>query len=883
MNKIFNKQNKENAMKRSMASLLVLGFFAFVANAETLYYNGASGNTPFITPGAWTNAAGTTATAITAADELVVSYDLQCNFSGNMTCKASKVRLGEVDGSHSAVFHHSSGVASGINLEWHNGIIRSQCYSRADVQPWTVTVDGSENGTRHLWCYNKKQTGLNDKPTYNIAWGVSGAFSGNANQIVEVRLTEAACTSDPLNYIQQFPFSGDSTGWLGKFVVSDCANFVLGHANAAGSPSAVRSDAITLNDHARFAVQTGVTPNAARGITIGGTDVRIMARTFPYGLTDCTDYMLNMPICGTYGFSKTGSGRVALGGAYTAGAIVVEEGTLEILGTATISPGTAITVKSGATLISHLSLSALEISQEEGATVSRVIDPLVVPFDNATTNAAAIVLPDDFLALTNVVQFALSEAIAIPQHESRIFKIMTYSGNATLTADMFDDASEKTFGLPKTSVSIVSEDGGQSVYLNMRPAVVSVADIPYDASHNINGDASTWSDGATVRPGADYVFTNSYRSYNGKADVTFNGGSLTLSGDSFSSSAQLNKLVLADGGAVTVWPPMKFYESYSGSRDHCLKGKICIPGNYGDSDKFNFETTYQDPSRETGSTLGSAYLAAELSGAGTLAVTALRPSGLNGLVGDNSAYKGRITMSGHDKDTLSSGMRVRVNSADNFGGTLDEFKFDALTLTWNAFLYPTNDISLADGRNRGLYVSGAGVECMEGVTFSCAWPLRLNGIFSKIGAGTLRLSGPISYGADGTGASGTMEVREGTFAALSDAAVAGLSVVFSNETTLAVGYGLQTGLTVAPTVNAGVVNLTVDADSLPVPAPKSVAITVATLPDGSADISGLFRLSSRAAKYGSFRLVKKSVMIEADQYDQYVLEANVRGMIISFK
>ena len=143
MNKIFNKQNKENAMKRSMASLLVLGFFAFVANAETLYYNGASGNTPFITPGAWTNAAGTTATAITAADELVVSYDLQCNFSGNMTCKASKVRLGEVDGSHSAVFHHSSGVASGINLEWHNGIIRSQCYSRADVQPWTVTVDGS--------------------------------------------------------------------------------------------------------------------------------------------------------------------------------------------------------------------------------------------------------------------------------------------------------------------------------------------------------------------------------------------------------------------------------------------------------------------------------------------------------------------------------------------------------------------------------------------------------------------------------------------------------------------------------------------------------------------------------------------------------------------
>ena len=866
--------------KKSIISLLVLGFLAFVANAETLYFNSSATkvNNPFVTASVWTNAAGTTATAITASDELVVSYGDTCNFSGNMTCVASKLHLGEADGSHSAAITHTSGVLSGINLEWHNGKFQSSGFNKSNwIQPWTVTVDGSENGAQHLWCYNKKQS----LETYSIAWGISGTISGNANQVLTLKLIDGTCTSDPTGSIQQFPFSGNNTGWLGKFMVSDCANFVLGHANAAGSPSAVRSDAITLNDHARFAVQTGVTPNAARGITIGGTDVRIMARAFSSGLTDCTDYTLNMPICGTYGFSKTGSGRVALGGAYTAGAIVVEEGTLEILGTATIAPGTAITVKSGATLISHQSLSALEISQEEGATVSRVIDPLVVPFDNATTSAAAIVLPDDFLALTNVVQFALSEAIAIPQHEARTFKIMTYSGSTTLMADMFYDASEKTFGLPKTSVSIVAEDGGQSVYLNMRPAVVSVADIPYDSSHNINGDASTWSDGATVRPGADYVFTNSYRSYNGKADVTFNGGSLTLSGDAFSSSAEMNNLVLADGSAVTVWPPMKFYQSYSGSRDHCLKGKICIPGNYGDSDKFNFETTYQDPSRVLdGNTRGSAYLEAELSGAGTLSVTALRQSGLNGLTGDNSAYKGRITMSGHDKDTLSSGMRVRVNSADNFGGTLDEFKFDALTLITNAFLYPMSDVSLADGRNRGLYVSGAGVECMEGVTFSCAWPLRLGGTFSKIGAGTLRLSGPISYGADGTESSGTMEVREGTLAVLSDAAVAGLSVVFSNETTLAVGYGLQTGLTVAPTVNAGVVNLTVDADSLPVPAPKSVAIAVATLPGGSADISGLFRLPGRAAKYRLFRLVKKSVEIESEPYDQYVLEADIPGVML---
>ena len=81
----------------------------------------------------------------------------------------------------------------------------------------------------------------------------------------------------------------------------------------------------------------------------------------------------------------------------------------------------------------------------------------------------------------------------------------------------------------------------------------------------------------------------------------------------------------------------------------------------------------------------------------------------------------------------------------------------------------------------------------------------------------------------------------------------------------------------------GVVNLTVDSGSLPVPAPKSIAITVATLPSGSADISGLFRLPDRAGKYRSLSLVKKSVELESGTYDQYVLEAEMSGMIISFR
>ena len=886
--------SRRKQIRKTLFGLLAFGLCPLALTAEMLYFKQPATveTRPLITASVWTNAAGATPASITAADELVISYGTTCEFQKSHTAVAAKLHIGAVDWSSSGSFRgygNSAVIVDSLNVAWHNGQVSSRCWSCAQIQPWTVTVDGSENGAQHIWCYNKKQTGSNDTATYNVAWGLSGQLIGDANQIVSLKLVAGGCTSDPKNYIQQFPFVGDNTGWLGKLVVSDCANFVLGHANAAGSLDAARADAITLGTHARFAVWKEVTPNAARGITISGTDVRFLARTFPYGpYADCTDYTLMMPICGTYGFSKTGPGRVALGGAYSAGAIVVEEGTLEILASATMTAGTAITVKSGASLVGHQSLDALAITQEEGATVRRVADPIVVPFDNATTNATPAVLHDEIFTITNVACIVLSEAIALPQHDGFSCKVLTYAGNQTLSPEMFGDATEKTHGLPKTSFRIVSENGAQSVYLDVRPVVVSVADIPYQNGVNINGTDAVWSDSAVAHSDADYLFTHVYESYNGSANAAFNGDSLTLAEGVFSSAATANKFLLSDGGPIVISPPFKIKEGYSGSRAHRIAGKLHIEGSYGDTEALNFEATYSDPARATGDTLASVILEASLSGAGTLALTARRVKGLTGLAGDNSAYMGRITMAGRNEDTLSSGMRVRVNSAANFGGRLDEFKFDSLTMTSKAFLYPLNDVTLEDNVNRGLYVNGAGVECQEGITFESHWPLRLAGTFSKIGPGTLKIAGATTYGADGTGASGTMEVREGTLAILSDAAAAGLSLVFSNETTLAVGYGLEKGLTVAPTALAaggagGVVNLTVDSGSLPVPAPKSIAITVATLPSGSADISGLFRLPDRAGKYRSLSLVKKSVEVESVTYDQYVLEAEMSGMIISFR
>ena len=884
---------KENPMKiKSVISFMVLSFCSLVVDAETWYIDESAGSrTPFSTPSVWTNAAGVRAQGDFSKpdDKLVVLNGVQLTYSGNVTV-SPPLHIGDAVEGALAVLYHISGKLN-AQIHWHNGRIQSQLAKRNSPSGMagTITVDGTEKGGVHIWSYNKVQ---DDADTYSIAWGIEGELIGDDRQIVNFIYAPGKIKSEPAP-VQQLRVLGNNEKWFGQFAVSNYANLVVCHGNAAGPDNVLRSDAIVLGDHARFAVAAGIVPNSARGITITGTDVRFLAKEYPSGSKDCTDYVLNMPISGTGGFTKAGAGRVALGGMYSAGDITVEEGTLEILGSAEIPQATKITVKSGAALITHHSgrnpaICNLEIVQEDGASVEKVIDTTEIDFDADTATAMPVDLPDDFLAIADVVQFSLTQSMPLPLHEPATVKIMTYKGEKTLTPEMFADSTVKTFGLPKTFVTICAEDGVQSVYLNMRPAVVSVADIPSQKGVNINGTAETWSDKKMPHEGADYVLTNRYVSYENSANTSFLGDSLVLSANEYTSKASDNKLLLSNGGAVNILPPVEFVLAHSDGRDHGLSGKICLNGNYGDEQSFTFKTKYNDPGRVDSGNLGSACLSAELSGGGTLVMGTEQEKGLSGLTGNNSAYKGRIAMRGHSDATLSSGLRVRVDSADNFGGRLDEFRFDALTLSRNAFLYPLNDVSVPDNANRGWYVNNAGVECGEGITFSCDRPLRINGKFSKIGAGTLRIGGPVSYGSDGSGASGVMEVREGRLAILSDASAAGLSVVFSNNTAFAVGCGLATGLTAVPSVltddgSAGKVALAFDEDSIPEDAGDSISAVVATLPAGSADISAMFNISGRVSRYVVFSLEKRSVEIDSVSYDVYELKGARKGLTICIR
>ena len=877
-------------MKKVITLCLIAA--AVAAHGETWYIDAAAAkahatakNKPFAVPSVWTNAAGEKASTLLATDTLIVMDGVQLNYSGDMAAPAP-LHLGAAGDGPVAVLHQSSGTLT-ADLFWHNGQIETQQYNKNGGISGTVTVDGSEQGAAHVWCYNKVQK----TATYDMSWGLSASLSGDAQQVVQFLYAPGSITSEPVP-VQQLPVTGDNVEWLGQFTVSSYANFILGHANAAGPASVPRTDAIVLGDHARFAVPVGVTPNAARGISITGTDVRFLTQTYPYALSgcgDCTDYTLNMPISGMAGFAKTGSGRVALGGAYTAGEIVVEEGTLEILGMASVAAATPILVKSGAHLVSHISLSKTALTVEEGGSFERVIDPFVVSFDSEQMTTTPCVLPDDIVELAQTIPFALSESIPLPQHDAHKLAVFTYDGADTLTPQMFVNETDKTCGLPKDEITVEGSVGAQTVYLNTRPVIVSRAKIPSQTGVNINGTAETWSDMTTVHLGADYLLTNGWVTYNGSANIPFAGDSLTIAGEDVNSKASVNLFETSTGEAIVLYPPFTTVQSNSGGRHHVYDGKFFLAGIYDSIDGFTFETTYQDPARqETGNYRGSAELRADLTGEGALFVKANRVIGLSCLTGDNGSYRGRIVVTGHKND-MDNGLFMEFGAAVNLGGELDELHMDALSLAQHAFLYPTTNVTLSADVNRGMTVDNAGVFCPDGVALTTYWPLRLAGEFCKQGRGTLRLGGAISYGADGTESSGAMRVTDGTLGVLSDAAVAGLAITFSNDVCLAVGPSLSRGLTVAPVVqdapdgSGGRIRLTIDSAAAMDAKPDRIETVVATLPQGSPDLTASVGAVERVRGYGVPQLVKRTVEIDSVTYDQYVLEAVRQGLILIFR
>ncbi len=815
---------KKIAICATIAAALGL---ANTASAAEEYWLKTAVAAPISVPANWTNSLGVAPSVINSDDilHIVKSDSLNLATTAAAVTHDGAFHIGADDGSTSPTIRLQNDVTLN-DLRWHSGVISGYRGSHIYEVAGNATLD-------------------NPSAEHRATFAASSGWAGlvfNAN--LSCSDTDSAIRVNPapgLPAQSLFVLGGDNSAYIGKIRLDTATvPFELASANALGSPATARADALSVESaNAVLSVKSGITPNAVRGITVSASGFRICATNYVYSdstatpYQDCSSFELPMPISGSYGFTKTGPGTVTLSGDYTAGDIVVENGTLLITSSATFPAGQKISVASGATLYAVKSPSDFVIDPEPGAIVRFGNDTIEISYDDSTHTAASVSLDSSYIIPSGTVQkISLSEQVALPLHvaptRQEILTIAT--GAEDLSAEDFVDATEKIYGLPKTSFTVEKDGMGvQHIYLNIRPVVVSVANFPNDGT--LNGSESTWSNERAAESGYDYLITNRVSEI---GNAVFNGDSLTIAGDDI--YARGNSQI----SSATIYPGKILRSNRTGS--HTITGNICIAGEYDHKSYLEFQARYKG--RWT-------RLSANLSGEGPLKLYGAGVDGNLGsdvlgspqLYGDNSQFFGRIYVTS-GIGTEDTGAALEFNSANALGGALDTFKYDSLKLDMYSTLRPATSIDFSTV-NRGIYGSGPfGFDVTNGITFKVGVPVKMDDIMFKHGEGDLILGGELSFGASSTK---MCYVREGGIGALNDAAVAGLNMVFSNDTkiviapeaTLVNGF---TGVSFEPADAATKVNVGFADDFATSSVGDYFKAVIATVPTSASDLSSHFVL-----------------------------------------
>ena len=123
------------------------------------------------------------------------------------------------------------------------------------------------------------------------------------------------------------------------------------------------------------------------------------------------------------------------------------------------------------------------------------------------------------------------------------------------------------------------------------------------------------------------------------------------------------------------------------------------------------------------------------------------------LAGLNTNWQGTVWMAAdwgdmsntkHHPSTAYGYPKLTLSDGRNLGGRLPEFTYDALRLSDYAKLVLRNDVTLADGLNRGVFVDRAAVHD-TGKNLTINQTLTMGGSFYKTGAGTLTLGGKVQF------------------------------------------------------------------------------------------------------------------------------------------
>ena len=771
--------DKKTIAKTGLAAAVALG--AFAAQAETYYLKqNANTKSPFTSANIgnyWTNSVGAAPVygQVSASEDVFwVDGGWGIGVYDETVFPGKTLHFGSADGSQTGTLHLRHAKFTANDVRWHAGRIY-QNYGGVTTPVY---------GNFYLDCPSKNHRIEPNAGSTGIILDFACSFICDDTTMALTIISSSKMATDNLVI-----FRGDNSGYDGKISCQITpAPFVIGSANALGNPTAPRADALSVDlANAVVTALKGVTPNAVRGIAINKSGVKFRAakidtynnaKTAVRTTTDCSDYELPMPISGAYGFTKDGEGTVTLSGAYTAGAIVVEEGTLRIAATATLPAAHPVTVKSGATLRLCQAPENFALTVEAGANVV-----LEAAYDATAKVTTPVALTAGYAVPAGGQPIALSEAVALPQHDALNLEVLTIAaGAADVTADDFTDVSPKTYGLPKTTVTVEKDAGGvQHVYLSARPVVKSIKIFytPEGSGYNyykINGAPELWSDNRAAHEGADYLLVHQVNSL---SNVEFDGDSLTISIPAGSTTTLHVRETVALLRA-TLYPPTIIRPNYGG-RSFDVYGDWTIAGAFDDAAPYvTLCSRYKVGNYLcfTGALHGDGPLKLSAQEVGSLSLK----NGVNQtrLYGDNSDFTGRLYVTNEGSPTNEYvGTQFGFNSAAALGGALDAFKANAITLDKYSMMCPSTNITF-DTANRGISGTGPyGFNVPTGVTFAVKVPIYQNNTMYKTGAGTLALGGEMTFGTNNL-----CRVREGGLTALADAAVAGLDCTFADGTSI---------------------------------------------------------------------------------------------------
>ena len=681
--------------------------------------------------------------------------------------------------------------------------------------------------------------------------------------------------------------SGNASAFKGKYVIADAptrtisdvgytgrAHLKFESATAFGDPTSELADAVTLGERAYLSLGASVVQYATRGITVTAGKKGGIAAASGEELT------LTAPVtCGSGAtFQKIGAGAVALAGDCTGvSAMEVTEGTLVLGVDGQFANGLAVTVKPGATLVQNKYVGNIAVTCEEGGTYTKNIHYLV-PYSNATGTST----PLDFTAGVPELPLSirLSDPIEIasfaPDFETNRIDVAKLPSDTTATVADFGDATEKTYGLPKTSFEIEAREGYKALILVAKPVVWSLSQLEDNTeSGGLNGTAANWANNAVAQAGYDYLLTNDVK-YTGTTSKAprFNGDSLTV--------ANINNLRMTspdvDIGDASFFGRVNVYYN-NGS----LKGKGYTGITRGSIFVAKDAALHLQTKRSNTGAMMTNRVAVAVTGTGELWTYGYEGDFAGGmpvcLTGDNSGFSGKLVVTCNEPATETTGTTLHLGLGTSFGGAMAEPTADGVYLAQYSFLHPEQTMTL-DAANRGITIKAGGFDVKDGVALTVAAPVTVTGKAYKKGAGELALGGAATF------ESGKyFVVQEGSVRALSDAAVAG-DFRFADGTTVVLdpAAGLVNGFTGSFSVTGeGTPKVTVAVDTAS-PAfnlDAPVTLPICTLPSSAGDLTDSFSFARVQGCKAS--LVKENVTVDGTACVRYSAKYTLQGFTVLFR